>query len=108
MIRRPPRSTLFPYTTLFRSVVLDGALQLVSLGALPAEDAADAFLVERAPVLDYLSAERDLARRFEARADACRLLAMGGMRFATGTAESLAGEPGERRKVSACGEPRGR
>src|SRR3712207_6878134 len=29
MIRRPPRSTLFPYTTLFRSVhVLGGALQL--------------------------------------------------------------------------------
>src|SRR5256885_5644619 len=27
MIRRPPRSTLFPYTTLFRSVV--GALALV-------------------------------------------------------------------------------
>src|SRR3712207_7059117 len=25
MIRRPPRSTLFPYTTLFRSVVSDGA-----------------------------------------------------------------------------------
>src|SRR2546430_8503409 len=24
MIRRPPRSTLFPYTTLFRSVHLDG------------------------------------------------------------------------------------
>src|SRR2546425_6311183 len=24
MIRRPPRSTLFPYTTLFRSVVVDG------------------------------------------------------------------------------------
>src|SRR2546422_7177237 len=24
MIRRPPRSTLFPYTTLFRSVVNDG------------------------------------------------------------------------------------
>src|SRR2546422_9799581 len=24
MIRRPPRSTLFPYTTLFRSPVLDG------------------------------------------------------------------------------------
>src|SRR3712207_7879205 len=23
MIRRPPRSTLFPYTTLFRSVVMD-------------------------------------------------------------------------------------
>src|SRR2546421_1745326 len=26
MIRRPPRSTLFPYTTLFRSVVVDAAL----------------------------------------------------------------------------------
>src|SRR5260370_28004652 len=24
MIRRPPRSTLFPYTTLFRSIQLDG------------------------------------------------------------------------------------
>src|SRR3712207_9411249 len=31
MIRRPPRSTLFPYTTLFRSVVVgsSGALQTV-------------------------------------------------------------------------------
>src|SRR2546422_7941556 len=25
MIRRPPRSTLFPYTTLFRSTIIDGA-----------------------------------------------------------------------------------
>src|SRR2546430_7633630 len=25
MIRRPPRSTLFPYTTLFRSVTFDGS-----------------------------------------------------------------------------------
>src|SRR5947209_10412674 len=37
MIRRPPRSTLFPYTTLFRSARGDGAeehqpLQSVSLG----------------------------------------------------------------------------
>src|SRR3712207_7011857 len=28
MIRRPPRSTLFPYTTLFRSRALDAADQL--------------------------------------------------------------------------------
>src|SRR3712207_7453097 len=28
MIRRPPRSTLFPYTTLFRSVVLDSLAKL--------------------------------------------------------------------------------
>src|SRR3712207_7566335 len=31
MIRRPPRSTLFPYTTLFRSHALDLAAQLVGL-----------------------------------------------------------------------------
>src|SRR2546430_5072289 len=29
MIRRPPRSTLFPYTTLFRSVNARGRLRLV-------------------------------------------------------------------------------
>src|SRR5258707_3173187 len=28
MIRRPPRSTLFPYTTLFRSKVIDGKAEL--------------------------------------------------------------------------------
>src|SRR5256885_11561578 len=28
MIRRPPRSTLFPYTTLFRSLALDAAGEL--------------------------------------------------------------------------------
>src|SRR3712207_7018762 len=28
MIRRPPRSTLFPYTTLFRSQLLDGLFEL--------------------------------------------------------------------------------
>src|SRR5260221_10809483 len=46
MIRRPPRSTLFPYTTLFRSGAIDGAL-LVALGVddhhaqlLAAENAA--------------------------------------------------------------------
>src|SRR5256885_12471881 len=34
MIRRPPRSTLFPYTTLFRSVTLIEALPRI----LPLED----------------------------------------------------------------------
>src|SRR2546426_9788668 len=32
MIRRPPRSTLFPYTTLFRSVYWPSALRAVMLG----------------------------------------------------------------------------
>src|SRR6202158_6362241 len=34
MIRRPPRSTLFPYTTLFRSVVLGQLAVVVALGDL--------------------------------------------------------------------------
>src|SRR2546430_17365808 len=33
MIRRPPRSTLFPYTTLFRSTVTDACLVLGWLDA---------------------------------------------------------------------------
>src|SRR5438270_7280129 len=32
MIRRPPRSTLFPYTTLFRSAAFMGALACWGLG----------------------------------------------------------------------------
>src|SRR5256885_15980258 len=33
MIRRPPRSTLFPYTTLFRSIVGDGERRTAGLSA---------------------------------------------------------------------------
>src|SRR2546422_3582238 len=29
MIRRPPRSTLFPYTTLFRSLSIDGVVRVL-------------------------------------------------------------------------------
>src|SRR2546425_5191192 len=36
MIRRPPRSTLFPYTTLFRSLVWLGAAAVMASGILPA------------------------------------------------------------------------
>ena len=31
MIRRPPRSTLFPYTTLFRSAVVNSAVALADI-----------------------------------------------------------------------------
>src|SRR2546428_4268108 len=49
MIRRPPRSTLFPYTTLFRSVqkvhsgleFLDCAADFVSLAALQQGDVSE-------------------------------------------------------------------
>src|SRR3989475_1252473 len=36
MIRRPPRSTLFPYTTLFRSIYADPTEQGTILGAAQA------------------------------------------------------------------------
>src|SRR5258706_4865575 len=35
MIRRPPRSTLFPYTTLFRSVEFDGGNKAISIEEKP-------------------------------------------------------------------------
>src|SRR5256885_11640648 len=38
MIRRPPRSTLFPYTTLFRSLGTAGLFVVVPKGFLPSED----------------------------------------------------------------------
>src|SRR2546422_8437941 len=33
MIRRPPRSTLFPYTTLFRSLLLDAGIETYLRGS---------------------------------------------------------------------------
>src|SRR3989442_11058839 len=36
MIRRPPRSTLFPYTTLFRSVSSPGGPRILDIGDLEA------------------------------------------------------------------------
>src|SRR5690348_17991347 len=54
MIRRPPRSTLFPYTTLFRSSAMVGGLsgmtvncQVTSLAAAPRTVAAPASLMTK-------------------------------------------------------------
>src|SRR5690349_23603091 len=49
MIRRPPRSTLFPYTTLFRSALAEdlGPLGDITAALLPSEATAEAFLVPR-------------------------------------------------------------
>src|SRR3712207_8329171 len=61
MIRRPPRSTLFPYTTLFRSTDDDGA-HLPKLGRVVAEAArlgsAAARTRDRVPVRDELRLSR--------------------------------------------------
>src|SRR3712207_9522728 len=41
MIRRPPRSTLFPYTTLFRSGRQDAALRILDVHILDVRQVAD-------------------------------------------------------------------
>src|SRR2546422_1591490 len=78
MIRRPPRSTLFPYTTLFRSV-------LVGVGVLAAlEDVLDgdealqhAALVDHGQLLDAVLGERSEEHTSELQSRlhlVCRLL----------------------------------
>src|SRR5256885_6377851 len=60
MIRRPPRSTLFPYTTLFRSrveVVGDGVPADLSRGPKAELDTVLSDIAHRADALD--SARRD-------------------------------------------------
>src|SRR2546429_5603038 len=52
MIRRPPRSTLFPYTTLFRSFLLDNFEHLVQAAPTVAE------LLAMAPNLKILVTSR--------------------------------------------------
>src|SRR5256885_17200068 len=65
MIRRPPRSTLFPYTTLFRSIPLIDDL----IARLQADPSFRSFLLDGQTVLieDYLRArpERESERSEE-------------------------------------------
>src|SRR3712207_9154776 len=51
MIRRPPRSTLFPYTTLFRSLIVELAragATLIELGVPFSDPVADGPVIQRA------------------------------------------------------------
>src|SRR5687767_15464812 len=69
MIRRPPRSTLFPYTTLFRSV-LESKKAFASQYGLQA-DYWQHFEVEKSPeVLSFLKRNlNDLANHYHARSE---------------------------------------
>src|SRR3712207_8653790 len=60
MIRRPPRSTLFPYTTLFRSRGLASRNRLLR-AALPENRTDRRDLRRPPPRLEGREAERDLA-----------------------------------------------
>src|SRR3712207_8815874 len=57
MIRRPPRSTLFPYTTLFRSRGLTAFLGLY-VGAAPARVLAEVLYLGELLALGQLNAHR--------------------------------------------------
>src|SRR2546425_1498460 len=50
MIRRPPRSTLFPYTTLFRSYLLQRGVKALVVACNTISAQALDFLRERSPV----------------------------------------------------------
>jgi tetratricopeptide (TPR) repeat protein len=65
-------------------VVPDGAINLVSLEALPV--GGDAYLIEKEPVIHYLSAERDLLPKPPGASEGRGLLAVGGPSFDTAAA----------------------
>src|SRR5690349_24720086 len=77
MLRRPPRSTLFPYTTLFRSEVgLDGRLAPEDLPHLPAGDLQHLVVHARvrAREVDVLRSEEHTSELQSRRDLVCRLL----------------------------------
>src|SRR3712207_7308411 len=82
MIRRPPRSTLFPYTTLFRSLVerTEGWPAGVYLAALSLrdrphpEDFVDRFAGTSRHVADFLRSEEHTSELQSRQYLVCRLL----------------------------------
>src|SRR3712207_7591069 len=67
MIRRPPRSTLFPYTTLFRSDHHDGRVRL-SVGQ-PREELVVDPLVDDAEVAEHGTRQTGHFRRHDGRVE---------------------------------------
>src|SRR5256885_10459643 len=64
MIRRPPRSTLFPYTTLFRSEVRGKTLGVVGLGNIGSEVAKRAQGLEMEVIAYDPAVPRERAEQF--------------------------------------------
>src|SRR2546426_3078813 len=75
MIRRPPRSTLFPYTTLFRSIVC--GIQLISLGLVGEVLARTYYESQRKPIYSVREVKRSEEHTSELQSPCnlvCRLL----------------------------------
>src|SRR3712207_6908412 len=79
MIRRPPRSTLFPYTTLFRSLLASGDERVLTQVAVGVDHAADhlahAVLHEARPAVGLLDRSEEHTSELQSRQYlVCRLL----------------------------------
>src|SRR3989454_4459969 len=73
MIRRPPRSTLFPYTTLFRSVVPPGFDRQLRLGHRYKPMGVQAFVAE--PAVEALDRSEEHTSELQSPCNlVCRLL----------------------------------
>src|SRR2546421_4899097 len=71
MIRRPPRSTLFPYTTLFRSL----AEEIERLGATLSIGSSSDFTIVGASALSIFARSEEHTSELQSRSDlVCRLL----------------------------------
>src|SRR2546425_6557730 len=70
MIRRPPRSTLFPYTTLFRSTAAKKAYTIAALAEIVSVDIADD--KERAAFVRRFSGDKSTPTGDPTRAGATR------------------------------------
>src|SRR3712207_8858360 len=66
MIRRPPRSTLFPYTTLFRSSIAQSFHGWLGVGTGPSISSSSAVVARSAPAVGVASwAATPVVRRSE-------------------------------------------
>src|SRR2546421_2074794 len=76
MIRRPPRSTLFPYTTLFRSLPHDHRANGIRRAwQQRLEEGADLRLIERALLVQMRERSEEHTSELQSRSDlVCRLL----------------------------------
>jgi CHAT domain-containing protein len=81
-------------------VIPDGRLNLLPIGALPADSGE--YLVERQPVIHYLSAERDVVRPREPPVEAAGLLAIGGPAFGDRSSSIALSGLESRRSASGC------
>src|SRR3712207_4668468 len=91
MIRRPPRSTLFPYTTLFRSVMMRGTFANIRIKNQMVRDEAGN-VVEGGYTLHQPSGERmfiyDAAMRYKQ--EGVPLVVLAGKEYGTGSSRDWA------------------